>query len=134
MAANISNDIQNIELLYLFDIVPKPWRLNKDPGAIPPPVLPVSNVVTAIAKFQRDDDRLEIWLLGRVFMQGWYIQPGSNNKFDTTNKPIGPVDVSFKNAIDPQVTDHRTGVKPHSEIVFDSALKDDLKNRINNVQ
>lgn len=124
VAANLANDNINVDLLFLFDMVPKPWEFG-EPGTRSKPV---SNAAVAVENFQRDDIRtLGIWPL-ETWLQGWLITGGSNSQFTTQFPPHGDGPVDF---FEPDGTQRRRF--PHTEMVYNASLKLVLENRINSI-
>ncbi|MEJ5260994.1 MAG: hypothetical protein WHS88_12475, partial [Anaerohalosphaeraceae bacterium] len=121
VAANLQDDGILVDLLFLFDLVPKPWEFG-DPEQKSPK--PVSNAVSIFEIYQRDDIRkLGIWPL-EVWLQGWYILSGENRPFFTKYKPHGPGPVYYT---DPQTMQRTERIRyPHTEMVYDGGPKDDL--------
>jgi hypothetical protein len=117
-----------VDLLYLFDLVPKPWRW-EDP-ATEPPLLPVTNVNTTICLYQRDDvRRLGKWW---VYMQGWRVSPGTNTQWHTLNPEPQPSTMEMKYTIEGE--EHRINCYPHSEMIFNKTNKDNLSQAIDDIK
>ena len=130
VAAKLAHHSINVDLLFLFDMVPKPWEF----GEPDPRTKPVSNAAVAIENYQRDDTLpariIGIWPF-QVYFLGWRITGGSNIQFTTHYLPHGPGPVSYVDR-DTKQTITRTRY-PHTEMVYNSDLKVVLKNRINSL-
>lgn len=115
----------SVDLLYLFDLVPKPWRW-EDPDTQPP--LPVTNANTAICLYQRDDERR---LGGLVYMQGWRVSPGTNTQWHTLNPNPQPSTIPMRYTI--EGVEYWINCYPHTEMIFNETNKANLRQAIDNM-
>jgi hypothetical protein len=125
VADYLQNDGIDVELLYLFDLVPKPWEFG-DPST--KPAKSITNVTSCISRYQRDDIRkMGIWPF-EVWLQGWFASPATQTQWHTTNTEPQPSTIQKTYYIDN--TPYQIDVYPHTEMIFDETNKMDLRNQI----
>lgn len=122
IADQLKNDNIEVTLLYVFDLVPKPWKW-ENPATESP--LAVTNVDTTICLFQRDDPRR---LSGFCYMQGWLLHSGLNLQWHTANPALQPSTLTMYYTVDGIL--QTIDAYPHTEMIFSEQAKAELRNAI----